>query len=293
MSGRPEPPGRRLRLVAFDLDGVIWRGSELLPGVHAALEDVLRRGLELRYVSNNSTAHRRTVSERLSRWGLPASVEKVLTSGFVTGRWLGARLPAGAPVMVVGEAGLMEELREAGLDPYHASEKHAAARPAAVVVGMDRGIDFRVLAAAQAAIRAGSMFVATNRDATFPTPDGEVPGAGAVVAAVATAAEAEPVLMGKPGAGLAEVLATASGVPPEETMFVGDRVSTDVVMGKAVGMCTVLVLTGVTTREELAQMRAAARRENGRGDGVILPDYALNDLTELPALLHSLDTESA
>ena len=172
--------------------------------------------------ATSATTPRRTGRRSPSGWpalGLPAGAERVLTSGFVTGRWLRERLPEGAPVLVVGEEGLLRELREAGLDAYarRASARRPrsrgrrgrgrrAAAPAAVVVGMDRSFTYETLAAAQAAIMGGALFVATNRDATFPTPDGLVPGAGAIVAAVATAAEREPVLVGKPGLALAEVL---------------------------------------------------------------------------------------
>ena len=217
---------RPIRLVALDLDGVVWRGDEVLPGVREALEDVLCRGLDLRYVSNNSTAHRATVSDRLAGLGLPAGTERVLTSGFLAGRWLRERLPEGAPVLVVGEEGLERELREAGLAPRRAGALAGApgaaapgaaapgtALPKAVVVGMDRQFDYAGLAEAQAALLSGALFVATNRDATFPTPHGLKPGAGAIVAAVATAAEQEPVLLGKPGLALAEVLAAVTGVP--------------------------------------------------------------------------------
>lgn len=296
----------RIRLVALDLDGVVYRGGMVLPGVAEALEDVLRRGLDLRYVSNNSTAHRETVSERLAGMGVPAGVERVLTSGFVTGRWLRARLPAGAPVMVVGEAGLIRELREAGLDAYHVGEPDrapaggaaatavsgACAFPAAVVVGMDRTFSFSMLAAAQAAIKSGALFVATNRDATFPTADGLVPGAGAIVAAVATAAQSEPVLMGKPSLQLAEILATLTGVPSSETLFIGDRLSTDIAMGRAAGMITALVMTGVTGEAYLDRVRVedatGAEGTTGGAGGAALPDYVLADLGELSALLDRL-----
>lgn len=289
----------RIRLIALDLDGVVYRGDMVLPGVAEALEDVLRRGLDLRYVSNNSTAHRETVSERLAGMGVPAGVERVLTSGFVTGRWLRARLPAGAPVMVVGEAGLIRELREAGLDAYHAGGPDrapaggAAAVPAAVAVGADHGLSFPALAAAQAAIMGGAIFVATNLDPTFPTPDGLIPGAGAVVAAVATAAQSEPVLMGKPGLALAEILATVTGVPSSETLFVGDRLDTDIAMGRAAGMITALVMTGVTSAADLEKARAeGARGATGSAEGAMggaaLPDYVLADLGEMPALLDRL-----
>lgn len=296
MDGRPAPRGGRtpIRLVALDLDGVVWRGSVVLPNVREALEDVLRRGLDLRYVSNNSTAHRETVSKRLTGLGLPGGVERVLTSGFVTGRWLRGRVPQGAPTMVVGEEGLLRELREAGLAPYHALAASAAVPatssetrsavgpatpcPAAVVVGMDRSFTYQALAAAQAALMAGALFVATNRDATFPTPDALLPGSGSLVAAVATAAEREPVLMGKPGPALAEVLADVTGIPARETLFVGDKLSTDIAMGRAVGMVTALVLTGVTSEDDLRAVASEA----------ILPDHVLRDLGALPGLLDDL-----
>jgi len=329
-----------IRLVALDLDGVVWRGGQVLPGVRDALEDILRRGLDLRYVSNNSTAHRETVAERLARLGLPAGTERVLTSGSVTGRWLRERVPEGADVMVVGEAGLLRELREAGFRAYHASggmstgggaagaepgaalggaavtaatavtavaaaaseaavatpasETTAAASlstptpvngmprrtPAAVVVGMDRSFSYRSLEAAQAAILDGALFVATNRDPTFPTPEGLLPGAGALVAALATATHREPAVMGKPGPALAEALAAVTGVPSAETLFVGDRLSTDIAMGKRAGMVTVLVLTGVTSEDDL-------RRAEAAGDEA-LPEHVISSLKGLPRLLDSL-----
>ncbi len=290
-----------IRLVALDLDGVVYRGGVVLPGAGEALEGVLRRGLDLRYVSNNSTAHRETVSERLAGMGVPAGAERVLTSGFVTGRWLRARLGAGAPVLVVGEAGLIRELAEAGLEPFHVGEavrgglarpQPTRPQPAAVVVGMDHAFDFPSLAAAQRAVMQGALFVATNRDSTFPTPDGLVPGAGAIVAAVATAAQTEPILMGKPGLALAEALAAVTGISASQTLFVGDKLSTDIAMGRAAGMVTALVLTGVTSPADLERARAEARvggpESSPRVERPPLPDYVLNDLGELSALLDRL-----
>lgn len=299
-----------IRLVAFDLDGVVWRGERALPGAREALEDVLRRGLDLRYVTNNSTAHREAVSERLRRMGLPSGVERVLTSGFAAARWLQARLSAGSPVMVIGEVGLVRELREVGLDAYEAGEAPPGGpEAAAVVVGLDRSFSYEMLAQAQAAIREGALFVATNRDATFPTPQGLVPGAGAIVAAVETAAETKPVVVGKPSRVLADTLAAVTGVPPSQTLFVGDRLSTDIALGRKTGMVTVLVLTGVTSEDDLrrAQTQAAVAVAQDRQEPAVvpgpaeeslvpgpaaeespLPDYVLADLRGLPALLDEL-----
>jgi HAD superfamily hydrolase (TIGR01450 family) len=223
----------------------------------------------------------------------------------VTARWLRQRLPGGATVLVVGEAGLLRELDEVGLVPVRAGGgvghragveslagvgrragvtpgAEAAAGPhQAVVVGMDRGFDFTALAEAQAAVLEGALFVGTNQDPTFPTPAGLLPGAGAVVAAVATAAQREPVFMGKPGLALAEVLADATGIPAAQTLFVGDRMSTDIGMGRRAGMITALVLTGVTSRADLERARAEESAD--------LPDHVLATLADLPALLDSLD----
>ena len=272
-----------IRLVAFDLDGVIWRGPQMLPGAPEALADVLRRWLDLRYVSNNSTAHRDVVSERLRGLGLPAGSEHVLTSAFVAGWWLRERLPEGARVMVLGEDGLLRELREAGLDAYFVRDATVdSPPPAAVVAGMDRHFTYETLSSAQAAVRAGALFVATNRDATFPTPTGLVPGAGAVVAALATAAEKQPVVMGKPEPALAHALASLTGVPPEQTLFVGDRLETDIGMAQDTGMMSVLVLTGISSEADVEAARSQPDAPH--------PDYVLPDLTALPALLDSLGT---
>ncbi len=274
-----------LRLVAFDLDGVIWRGPEILPGAQEALGDVLRRGLDLRYVTTNSTAHRDAVSERLAAAGLPAGPARVLTSAFVAAWWLKDRLPSGARVMVVGEEGLARELEEAGLRFYYAREaKPGDPVPAAVVVGMDRSFTYESLAAAQWAVKGGALFVATNRDATFPVPGGLKPGAGAIVAAVATAAEKEPVLMGKPGLALAETLAAVTGISAAQTLFVGDRLGTDIVMGANAGMITALVLTGISTEDDLREAAATGKTP--------LPDHVLRDLRELPELLDGMARNS-
>jgi 4-nitrophenyl phosphatase len=235
------------------------------------------------------------VSERLAAAGLPAGADRVLTSGYVTARWLAQRLPAGAAVLVVGEPGLIRELSEAGLNPIRAGEDgtmservqagsagaQRASRPFdAVVVGMDRSFTFSALAQAQDAILAGGLFVGTNPDPTFPTPHGLLPGAGSVVAAVATAAQKQPVFMGKPGLALAEVLATVTGVPAGQTLFIGDRVSTDIVMGRRAGMITALVLTGVTDAADLERARIEGDED--------LPDCVLATLADLPALLDLL-----
>jgi len=287
-----------VRLVALDLDGVVWRGDTPLPGVPEVLLEVVSRGLDLRYVTNNSTAHREEVAKRLAALGAPAQTEWVLTSGFVAARWLREKLPPGAPIMVVGEQGLLRELSEAGFTVCHALAWVEERKAAAVVVGMDRSFNYAALSAAQAQIKSGALFVATNPDPTFPTPEGLKPGAGSLMAAVAAAAEQEPEIMGKPGLALAHTLEVLTGVSPGETLFVGDRLETDIVMGRRAGMITVLVLTGVTTREELARVRTCpnspagftppGKSPAGSLPSGVSPHYVLEDLSQLNNLLDAL-----
>ncbi|GAB4246347.1 MAG: HAD-IIA family hydrolase [Thermoleophilia bacterium] len=277
--GSPAQEGERsertsLRLAAFDLDGVIYRGSALLPGAYSALEAARTAGLDIRFVTNNSTMHRRDVARKLRELGLQAEPEDVLSSAAATAAWLRRRVEPGALLLVVGEAGLRAELAEAGFEVRHASQADSRGgdRAAAVVVGLDRSFDYSALAAAQQVLLQGGLFVATNRDATFPAEGGLRPGAGALVSAIAVAAGRDPEVIGKPHAGLAEALCNVAGVGPGETLFIGDRLETDIVFAREAGMTSVLVLTGVSRREDL-------------GESQIEPDFVLGTLEEFPRLL--------
>jgi len=297
-----------LGMVAFDIDGVIHRGRTLLPGAVDALSDVLRRGLLLRYVTNNSAQHRSAVAARLAGFGLPAELEYILTSGAATATWLGQQLQPGAQVLVVGGAGLVRELTEAGLEVTHAAALLAAANggcstrpgsdestaalsravesltlapPAAVVVGLDRSFCYDSLALAQAAVMARAVFVATNTDVTFPTEGRVLPGAGSLVAAVAAAGGRQPVVIGKPEQEMARYLAESADLDPRAILFVGDRLDTDILWARRAGMRSVLVYSGVTQPNDLEQARA-------EGMSGLLPEFIMDDLRGLPRLLDKL-----
>ena len=314
-----------LRMVAFDLDGVVHRGATLLPGAPEALADVLRRGLLLRYVTNNSAQHRSAVAARLAGFGLPAELEYILTSGAATADWLRERLEPKSRVMVMGGEGLVRELSEVGLDARHAAVLPAAGAaataaiaaaartksdateaapprpdsmqaeaammraleslaldpPAAMVVGIDRTFCYETLALAQAAVMAGALFVATNTDATFPVEGRLLPGAGSLVAAVATAGGRQPVVIGKPEQEMAHRLAESAGVAPQGVLFVGDRLDTDILWARRAGMRSALVYSGVTQPSDVARLEAAESVDE-------LPDFIMDDLRGLPSLLARL-----
>jgi len=248
-----------------------------LPGVPAILQQLLAEGLTLRYVTNNATRHRSEVAAQLAALGCPVTAGQVLTSGAAAAARLREEPAPGAAVLVVGEEGLCRELREAGFTVRRAgTDSHGAyGVAAAVVVGLDRAFTYAGLAEAQQALLSGARFVATNIDPTYPDEDGLLPGAGAIVAAVAAACGREPEVIGKPELGLARVLLRETGLEPGQIVFVGDRLDTDIAMGRRAGMRTVLVLTGVTTRAELT------------GDAP-RPDAVIDTLEDLPAVLASL-----
>jgi 4-nitrophenyl phosphatase len=221
----------------LDLDGCLYLEGAAIPGARSTLKSLQDAGFRLVIATNNSTRHRSTVAERVERIvGFTIPVERVVTSGLAVVGMIGRRH---RPVLVVGEGGLVATLAEAGIAM---TEEPREAR--AVIVGLDRSFDYDRLRRAAAAIRHGASFIATNGDATFPTAGVPEPGAGAIVAAVERAGGAAPVFAGKPYDPMRRAIEARLG--PGPTWMVGDRLDTDIALGKLAGWTTVLVMTGVT-----------------------------------------------
>jgi 4-nitrophenyl phosphatase len=236
-----------IRAVISDMDGVLWRGETLLPGVGEFFGALRRRRIPFVLATNNATATFPEIARRLEAVGLALRKEETLTSANAAASFLRHQLPAGASVLAVGEDGLTTALTQAG---FHLV-KHAAGAQA-VVAALDRQVTWQKLTEAALAIRAGAMFVATNLDPTFPSERGLEPGAGALIAVLETATGCHPLLIGKPEPLLfLEALETLQS-PAEATLVLGDRIETDILGGQRAGMPTGLVLTGVTTREILS-----------------------------------------
>lgn len=226
-------------VVCCDLDGVIWRGEEPIPGSVDAVAALRDAGLRVGFVSNNSSLPVGEVVEKLVGMGVPATSGDVLTSALAAAAMLASALPPGAPVLACAGPGVVEALIEAGLHPVD----HPPAD--AVVVGFHREFDFDELDRASAAVRAGARFVATNLDATYPVPGGMLPGAGAITAAVATASGRTPEVAGKPEAPMVALVRERLGA---SGVVVGDRPSSDGALAAALGWPFALVLSGVTGR---------------------------------------------
>jgi len=264
-------PINRVRAVIFDLDGVIYRGERLLPHAAEAVAWVRERGLGVRFLTNNSTVTRNQYSRRLEAFGIPTPPEHVMTSAYATALYLKSRGEAGAKVLVVGEGGLREEIAATGFTVVRPPRAEGARY---VAVGMDRAFCYDMLRAAMHAILGGAEFIASNADPTFPVENGLLPGGGTIVAAIETAVGFPPALIGKPSPRMLDLLLKDLGCAPGETLMVGDRLDTDVKVGRAVGVRTVLVLTGISSAEE-----ARAAPEEMR------PEWVLETLAELPPLL--------
>jgi 4-nitrophenyl phosphatase len=256
-----------VRGLLIDLDGVVYTGSEPVPGAGELIREVRQRGLPFLLVTNNSTTSPELVAARLKTMGIEAKPGEVLTSGQAAAAYVSAQTP-GARVYLVGEAGLRQAIVEAGLE---ITENSAADW---VIAGLDRQFDYQKLTHATRAILAGARFLATNADALLPIEQGNViPGAGTMVAAIQTATGVVPIVTGKPEPALFEHgLQRLGGLKPEQAVMIGDRLDTDVVGGQRAGLHTILVLTGVTTAAEL-------------GTSNVRPDAVVPNLPAVAALL--------
>jgi HAD superfamily hydrolase (TIGR01450 family) len=228
----------------LDLDGVLYVGPEAVPHAAEAVAAARRAGMRVAFVTNNASRRPSAVAAHLSELGVPAVPDDVVTSAHAAVRYLAARLPRGALVLVLGTEDLADEVRAGGLCPV---------REAAGVLGVVQGLapttSWEDLAEASVAIQAGALWVAGNRDSTYPTARGLVPGNGALVAALETATGRSPVVVGKPEPELHR--ASLERVAARRPLVVGDRLDTDVRGAVRAGTDCLLVLTGVTTVDDL------------------------------------------
>jgi HAD superfamily hydrolase (TIGR01450 family) len=224
----------------LDLDGVVWLAGRPIPGAPEAIERLREAGERVVFFTNNSGP---TVPEYLDQLA-GAGVANVAAEDLLTSAQAAATLlPVGSTAAVVGGAGLREALAA-----RHIEIRDAAEQPASIVVGRTTDLSYELLAAAAASLRAGATYIVTNTDATLPTPDGPVPGAGAIVAFLTTASGRQPTVAGKPALPAVQLVRERVG---DVSIVVGDRPETDGLFAKAAGARFALVLSGVTRRGDL------------------------------------------
>lgn len=248
-----------------DLDGTLYRGQDAVPGAVEAVLGAAKRGVRTVYVTNNASRRPADVAQHLAELGFPAGTDDVATSSQAAAAMLAGQLPAGSPVLVVGTTALAAEVTATGLT---VTDDPAVA--VAVVQGHSPDTGWRLLADASVALRAGAVWVACNLDPTLPTERGPLPGNGSMVSVLRTATGLEPQVAGKPAT--AQLLAAVERTGAQRALVVGDRLDTDIEGGRAAGLATLLVLTGVSGAAEVLAAPPALR-----------PDYIGADMGALTA----------
>ncbi len=261
-------PTRRFGGYVFDLDGTLYLGDHLLPGAAETVADIRAHGSRVAFLTNKPLETPAAYAAKLTDLGIAATADEVVSSTDALLRYL-ARHAAGARILPIAEPLLVELLREAGFALLDPADPDRAAEADVVVVSWDRTFDYAKLLAAFRAVRAGARIVATNPDPYCPTPDGDLPDCAAMLAAIeaSTGARAEAVV-GKPSPHMAATLLDRLTLAPDDTILVGDRLMTDVLMAREAGMASALVLTGATSISALASSE-------------IVPDYVLGGVAEV------------
>ena len=252
-----------IEAVILDLDGTVYRGDAPIPDAIEFIRCAIRAGLGLAFVTNNSTRTRSQIREKLRGMDVDVSELSIINSSWATGAYLSHNFQIGATALVVGEESLRNDIARSGFKVVESGPANI------VVVGLDRAITYRTITSATSALLGGAAFVATNADPLLPVGDALTPGAGAIVAAIATASGQTPTIVGKPSADMPKLALKYLGTQPSRTILVGDQVDTDVVSGASAGLFTVLVATGVPTA----------------GQGGAGPDRRIASLLDIP--LHS------
>src|SRR3954471_2521869 len=244
-AGSSRPPAVTFDVALLDLDGVVYVGPDAVPGVPDALADARKAGMRLGFVTNNAARTPDDVARHLSELGIPAEVSDVITSAQAAASVVAGRLGPGARVLPVGGPGVVAALRAAGLTVVERAED----RPRAVVQGYGREVGWPQLAEAVVAVRNGARHVATNTDATIPSPRGLLPGNGAMVGVVRDVTGQEPLVTGKPDPAMHAECVRRTGA--QRPLVVGDRLDTDIEGARRAGADSLLVLSGVATPSDL------------------------------------------
>ena len=266
----------KINLAIFDLDGVIYRGNTLIPQTERIIRELKELSVKVVYNSNNSTATRDTYVKRLDNFNILADKSDIYTSAFITSVEI-TKIKRNARIFVIGEIGLREELKNKG----HMILKNDANHKNVdfVIVGLDRRFNYQDLAFAQKSILDGSaQFYATNIDATLPDSNGFLPGAGTMVKALEVCTSQKPIkIFGKPSPlGIESIIKNFNGSSDTTAIF-GDRLDTDIRAGNLAGITTVLVLTGVSSRKDVEEIK----RNQIKNYKELIPDVIIDGLSSI------------
>jgi 4-nitrophenyl phosphatase len=267
---------QNVELAIFDLDGVIYRGEMLISNADKVIQELKDLSIKVVYNSNNSTATRDMYVERLKKFGIITKKEDFYTSASITASEM-KKIKKNANIFVIGENGLREELKNVGHkiidNPSNFFEIDF------VIVGLDRNFKYKNLAIAQKCILEGNaQFYATNADSTLPSSRGLLPGAGVMVNAVKVCTGKDPIkIFGKPEPYGLELILKKTKILPNNACIFGDRLNTDILAGNRAGIITCNVLTGVTSKEMIDNLKKNIEKI----DKNLIPILVINNLSEI------------
>jgi HAD superfamily hydrolase (TIGR01457 family) len=254
----------------FDLDGTVYRSDKLISGADRVIHHLREKGRRIVFLSNKPLQTREDYAEKLTRLGIPTKPEEVINSTFVMSRYLQKEAP-GAKLFVIGEPPFIEELKRNGFTMTEQPNEIEY-----VVAAFDRSFDYRKLNIAYQAIKRGAHFVATNPDRTCPVEEGEIPDCAAVIAAIEAVTQKKvEVIVGKPSPFMIQAAMEVMGLRAEDCILIGDRIETDIKMGKEAGIATGIVLTGVTDEETLRTYKHSD----------LQPDFVFQSIVDVENLL--------
>lgn len=238
---------KRYKGYLIDLDGTMYRGSEEIAEAAGFIGKLREKQIPYLFVTNNSSRTPQQVAEKLRQFGIEAEDKQVFTTSMATANFIAER-KANATIFVIGEEGIQTALLEKGLEIVEEN-------PEFVVVGIDRSINYEKLTKACLAVRNGATFISTNADIALPTERGLQPGNGAITSVITVSTREQPIFIGKPESVIVEQALKVLGIPKDEVIMVGDNYDTDILAGMNADMDTLLVHTGVTTKELLKQYK--------------------------------------
>jgi 4-nitrophenyl phosphatase len=251
--------------LVLDMDGVLWRGVEPMPGLVPFFSALRQQGIHFILATNNSTSTVAQYVDKLGGMEVEIRPDQVITSAYATADHLLTLAEPGTPVYAVGEEGIIDALESRGF-------RVTAEGAQFVVAGLDRHFTYDKMAQAMQLILKGASYIGTNPDVTLPTPGDLLPGAGAVLAGISAATGVEPMIVGKPEVLMFQQALVRLGTRPEVTAMVGDRLETDILGGHNAGLRTILVLSGITQCDELVE-------------SPLQPDWVFEDIRALTAAL--------
>jgi len=230
------------------MDGVVWKADAPIGNLPEIFSRIRERGLKFVFATNNGTRTPEEYRQKLSKLGVEVDSAQVVTSALAVAHMLSQKYPKGTKIFMIGGPGVREALEA---KEFELLSTENAREAEAFVMGIDRNINFEKVSEATLLVRAGIPFYATNTDRTFPTPRGEIPGAGAWLSVITYATGIEPIVAGKPLPFMMELSLEILSTTKEETLIVGDRLETDIAAGQAVGCPTAAVLSGVSSKEQV------------------------------------------